>query len=103
MGARNPELLVGDGAYQRLCDALTEPVFVLDVSQQEAIRIVAANAACDSFFGAPGSNASTNLWQRACRHRPRGDSPLNASVAKLPGAQSSFGSGCTRAIGRCSG
>jgi PAS domain S-box-containing protein len=36
-----------------LFDALADPLFVLEVRQAGALQISAANAACESFFGAP--------------------------------------------------
>src|SRR2546428_903100 len=37
--------------YQRLVEALADPLFALDVTHSPVIRIVAANTACASFFG----------------------------------------------------
>ncbi len=61
MEARKRESSVDDGAYQRLCDALTDAAFVLDVTDTDAIRIVAANVACDSLFGVPGPRSVNQL------------------------------------------
>jgi PAS domain S-box-containing protein len=47
--------------YQRLFDALADPVFVLDMKNEDAIRIIVANAACETFFGAPAAHCTDKL------------------------------------------
>jgi PAS domain-containing protein len=57
MVARTPKRLARGWNYQRLFDAVADPLFVLDVSQRDAIRIVTVNAASASFFGVPARHS----------------------------------------------
>jgi len=61
MGARSPEDPAGGWDYHRLFEAVADPLFVLDKSDANAIRVATANAACTSFFGVPAEQSINRL------------------------------------------